>query len=106
MGSPSRDAAMARELVDAAKLAGADAVKFQTFRVRDLYVENAGPSDYLGANGIRSSVNEVMADLEMPYELVADISAYAATTDVEFMSTGFSPADVAAVDPHVKRHKV
>lgn len=106
MGSPSRDAAMARELVDAAKLAGADAVKFQTFRVRDLYVENAGPSDYLSAAGIRSSVNELMAELEMPYELVADIAGYAAAADVEFMSSAFSPTDVAAVDPHVKRHKV
>jgi sialic acid synthase SpsE len=106
MGSPSRDAAMARELVDAAKLAGADAVKFQTFRVRDLYVENAGPSEYLSAAGIRSSVNELLAELEMPYELVADIAAYAVAMDVEFMSTAFSPADVAAVDPHVKRHKV
>ena len=97
---------MARELVDAAKLAGADAVKFQTFRVRDLYVENAGLSGYLSAAGIRSSVNELMAELEMPYELVAYIAAYAGAADIEFMSTAFSTADVAAVDPHVKRHKV
>ena len=106
MGSSTRDLAMARALVDAAVTAGADAVKFQTFRVSDLYVAHAGPSDYLSAAGITRSVNEVMADLEMPYEMVGEIAAYCESVGIEFMSTAFSPQDVYAVDPYVRRHKV
>lgn len=106
MGSPTRDWAMARALVEAAKSAGADAVKFQTFRVRDLYVSNAGASGYLSSLGIETPIVDLMAELEMPYELVSQIAEHAAASGIEFMSTPFSAADVAAVDPHVRRHKV
>ena len=45
MGTPDRDREMARALVDIAVEAGADAVKFQTYRARDTYVADAGASD-------------------------------------------------------------
>ena len=46
-GSAAQDLARAKALIDAACSAGADAVKFQTFRAETVYVANAGSSDYL-----------------------------------------------------------
>jgi sialic acid synthase SpsE len=106
MGTPERDIALARALVDVAVEAGADAVKFQTYRAKDTYVADAGASDYLSDAGIKSSINDIFADLEMPYEMLGDIASYCEKTGIEFMSTPFSVADAEAVDPHVRRHKV
>lgn len=106
LGTPDRDRQMARALVDVAVEAGADAVKFQTYRSHDTYVLDAGPSDYLADLGIKRSINEIFVDLEMPYELVGEIAGYCEGAGIEFMSTPFSIADADAVDPHVRRHKV
>jgi len=38
------------------------------------YVVDAGPSDYLADLGIHRSINEILVDLEMPYELVGEIA--------------------------------
>src|SRR5207244_3541993 len=56
MGTPKRDLAMARALIDVAADAGADAVKFQTYRPETVYVKNAGASDYLAAAGIKEDI--------------------------------------------------
>lgn len=106
MGTAERDLVMARTLVDAAVSAGADAVKFQTFRSRSVYVANAGASDYLAELGIEKSINEVFDDLEMPYELIPKLAAYCHDRRIEFMSTPFSTEDADAVDPYVSRHKI
>jgi sialic acid synthase SpsE len=106
MGTPDRDRQMARALVNVAVEAGADAVKFQTYRARDTYVVDAGASDYLADLGIHRSINEIFVDLEMPYDLVGEIAAYCEQVGIEFMSTPFSIADAEAVDPYVRRHKV
>jgi len=106
MGTPDRDRQMARALVRVAVEAGADAVKFQTYRARDTYVADAGASDYLADLGINRSINEIFVDLEMPYELLGEIAAHCEQVGIEFMSTPFSVADADAVDPHVRRHKV
>lgn len=106
MGTPERDILMAQALVDVAVEAGADAVKFQTYRAKDTYVADAGASDYLSDAGIKRSINDIFADLEMPYEMLGEIAAHCQKVGIEFISTPFSVADAAAVDPHVKRHKV
>jgi N-acetylneuraminate synthase len=106
MGTSERDILMARALVDVAVEAGADAVKFQTYRARDTYVADAGESDYLADAGIKRSINDIFADLEMPYEMLGEIAAHCEKAGIEFMSTPFSVADADAVDPYVKRHKV
>jgi sialic acid synthase SpsE len=106
MGTSDRDRQMARTLVNVAVEAGADAVKFQTYRARDTYVADAGASDYLAELGIHRSINEIFADLEMPYELIGEIAAHCEQVGIEFMSTPFSVADANAVDPYVRRHKV
>jgi N-acetylneuraminate synthase len=97
---------MARALIDVAADAGSDAVKFQTYRPETEYVENAGTSDYLSEAGIRESIRDIFADLAMPYEMLPELAAYARERGIEFMSTPFSLADAAAVDPHVRVQKI
>jgi sialic acid synthase SpsE/RimJ/RimL family protein N-acetyltransferase len=106
MGHARRDLAMARALIDAAVTAGADAVKFQTYRPETVYVANAGQSDYLADAGIKEDISDIFADLAMPYEMLATLKGYCQQAGIDFMSTGFSPVDFAAIDPHVDIHKI
>jgi len=106
MGGPGRDLAMAKALVDVAVEAGADAVKFQTYRPETVYVENAGQSDYLAEAGIKQDIREIFADLAMPYEMISQLAGYCAEKHIDFLSTGFSPEDFAAIDPFVSIHKI
>lgn len=105
-GTPQRDRRMARALIDVAKEAGADAVKFQTYRADTVYAQGAGKSETLQAAGIDDSIHDVFRDLEMPYEMIPELAEYCAEREIEFMSTPFSPADLAAVDPYVSTHKI
>ncbi|MEZ5648839.1 MAG: GNAT family N-acetyltransferase [Alphaproteobacteria bacterium] len=106
MGTNSRDAAMGRTLIDVAVAAGADAVKFQTYRPETVYVANAGSSNYLSDAGIKEDIQDIFADLAMPYELVGELASYAKSCGIAFMSTPFSSQDFAAVDPYVTVHKI
>jgi N-acetylneuraminate synthase len=106
MGTPARDRAMARGLVDVAIDAGADAVKFQTYRPETVYVANAGQANYLDEAGIKEDISEIFRDLAMPYDLAGEIADYCQRSGIAFMSTPFSPADFAAIDPLVSTHKI
>jgi sialic acid synthase SpsE len=106
MGTPRRDREMAHTLIDIAAEAGADAVKFQTYRSAGLYVPNAGDSDYLAKSGIKQQINEILDDLSMPYEMIGELAAYCDEKKIQFMSTPFSVEDAKAVDPFVKTHKI
>lgn len=105
-GTPDRDRRMAEALIDAAAVAGCDAVKFQTYRAQSVYVSNAGAAAYLAEGGVEQSIVEMFRDLEMPYELIPHLAAHCADRGIEFMSTPFSVDDLEAVDPYVQRHKV
>lgn len=106
VGQPTRDRAMARALVDVAVEAGADVVKFQTYRAETVYVPNAGGADYLADTDSGGDISAVFSDLAMPYEMVGEIAEYCAGNKIGFMSTGFSPADFKAIDPYVQIHKI
>lgn len=106
MGAFNRDLRMAEALIDVAAEAGADAVKFQTYRAETVYVEGAGNSDYLSEAGIQDSINEIFKDLAMPYEMISSLYDYCKKRNIEFMSTPFSVRDAEAIDPFVKLHKI
>jgi len=106
MGTLERDLEMGRVLIDIATEAGADAVKFQTYRSSTVYVENAGASDYLAESGIAKPINAIFDDLAMPYEMLPELAAYCESRGILFMSTPFSVEDAREVDPYVKIHKV
>ena len=106
MGTPQRDLEMAKRLIEAAVEAGADAVKFQTYRAETVYAPNAGMVGYLDENGIGEDIHAIFRDLSMPYEMVAVLHRYCLDREIDFLSTPFSPADFEAVDPFVPVHKV
>lgn len=105
-GTPERDQEMARSLIAVAAAAGADAIKFQTYRPESVYVRNAGESGYLAGAGIKKSIYDIFADLAMPYEMLEGLADYCRQQGIAFMSTPFSVADAEAVDPFVDVHKV
>ena len=104
-GDLGGDEERAHALIDAAADAGCDAVKFQVFRAATVYAPGAGKSDYLAEAGIHKDIIEILGDLEMPYEMLADLAARASDRGLEFMATAFSVADARAVDPYVRLHK-
>ena len=53
VGTHDQDILRAQELIEAAAIAGADAIKFQTYNAASVYSENAGKSDYLSKQGTR-----------------------------------------------------
>jgi N-acetylneuraminate synthase len=106
MGTPPRDLAMGRALIDVAVEAGADAVKFQTYRSQTVYVKNAGESNYLAQAGLKQDISSIFDDLSMPYEMIGELAAYCQSRGILFMSSPFSVADFAAVDPHTLIHKI
>jgi N-acetylneuraminate synthase len=105
MGTPARDRAMSRALIDVAVEAGADAVKFQTYRPETVYVPNAGTSDYLADAGVKEDIREIFADLAMPYSMIPELAEYCKSRGIMFMSTPFSVADFEQIDPYVSIHK-
>lgn len=106
MGSKYRDLAMAKTLIEVAKESGADAVKFQTYQAKTVYVPNAGKADYLSKSGEKRDITEIFDDLSMPKEMIPELASFAQACEIEFMSTPFSVSDFKALNPYVQRHKL
>jgi N,N'-diacetyllegionaminate synthase len=88
--------ARAREMVHAAAEAGADAVKFQTFKAEDLVVESAEKADYqVQSTGSEESQLEMLRKLELTNDEFCELQGVCERNGVEFIS---SPFDLKAVD--------
>lgn len=84
---------LARQMIDAAKAAKADAVKFQTFFADDLVTKAARKADYQIANTENADSQYAMLKaLELSEAQFADLKAYCAKVGIEFLSTPFSEA--------------
>jgi N,N'-diacetyllegionaminate synthase len=97
------DLETAKELIDVAADAGADAVKFQTFRAEDLYVEESGEVEYLEDD---RSIYDIIESMEMPYEWIPELYDYCHEQGVQFMSTPFDERSAAELDEYVPAWKV
>ena len=80
------DLETAKELIDVAVEAGADAVKFQTFRAEDMYVEDSGEVEYLDDD---RSIYDIIESMEMPHEWIPTLHDYCDEQDIFFLSTPF-----------------
>jgi N,N'-diacetyllegionaminate synthase len=90
------DLDMARQLIDVAAVAGADAVKFQTFRAEKLVTRKAKKAAYQEQNtGDKGSQFDMLKKLELPFEAHHELKAYAEKQGILFVSTGF---DEEAID--------
>jgi N,N'-diacetyllegionaminate synthase len=94
---------IAKELIDAAVDAGADAVKFQTFRAENLYVEESGEVEYLDDD---RSIYEIIESMEMPYEWIPELHDYCLERGIQFMSTPFDERSAAELIEYVPAWKV
>ena len=105
-GSYEDDLKQAKNLIKIASKAGADAVKFQTYRSDTVYAHDAGNSDYLSKQGISKNINEIFEYLSMPYEMISKLAKICNEEDIIFMSTPFSVEDARNIDPYVPVHKI
>ncbi len=84
------DASKAFELVDAAAKAGADAIKFQTFKAKNLVTEEADMAEYQVTNVGRSeSQLAMLSKLELPFEAFTQLAAHARSRSLDFITTAF-----------------
>jgi N,N'-diacetyllegionaminate synthase len=105
-GSYEEDLLQAKKMIGIAAKAGADAVKFQTYKPETIYVKNAGMINYLAEHGVNENVNDIFENLSMPYKMIPELAEICKQENIIFMSTPFSIQDAKEVDPYVPIHKV
>lgn len=90
---------MALQLIDVAAAAGADAVKFQTFRTERLVTETAPKAVYQIKNtGNDESQWAMLKKLELAADDHRELIAYAQGKNILFMSTPFDEASASMLD--------
>ena len=86
----------AKDLIDAASGAGADAVKFQTFSTGELLIETSEKARYQKeTTGACESQYEMLAKLELPSSAFRGLKKHADRRKIPFLST---PFDLGSVD--------
>jgi N-acetylneuraminate synthase len=84
------DLQLAKQLVQAAARAGADAVKFQTFQAAHLVTADAPQAAYQARNtGVAESQFDMLKRLELPLEDFAELNRFSQAEGIMFMSTAF-----------------
>ncbi|GAA0789700.1 MULTISPECIES: N-acetylneuraminate synthase [Pseudomonadati] len=100
---------MAFKLVDVAVDAGADIVKFQTFKAKNLVTADACKAQYqIEATGNQESQLAMLTRLELSYDAHHQLLEYCASKNIEFLSTAFDSESLAFLvnDIKVKRLKI
>ena len=81
---------MAFQLIDSAVEAGADAVKFQTFKAENLVTKTADKAVYQKEiTGGTETQFEMLKKLELPHDLHYELIEYCQKQKIEFLSTAF-----------------
>ena len=93
-GSPET----ARRLADAAKAAGADFVKFQTFKAEKLVARGAQKAEYQKNTTGGGSQEEMLKKLELSYDEFAALKEYCDRIGICFLSTPFDPESIDFLD--------
>ena len=87
---------LAKKLVDKAKEAGANCIKFQTFISDNLVSKNANKADcQKQQTDTEESQYEMLRNLELSFEDFTELNEYCKTNGIEFVSTAF---DLDSVD--------
>ncbi len=88
--------ATAKELIDVAKRAGADAVKFQTFKTENVMSRSAPKAEYqVSSTGASETQFEMVKKLEFGTDDFLELHRYCGEKKIEFLST---PFDLESVD--------
>ena len=100
---------IAFDLIDVAHAAGADIVKFQTFKSSDLVTQNAKKAQYQSINTKNdASQLKMLKDLELPYSSFKKLANYCDDLRIEFLSTAFDKTslDFLVNDIGMRRLKI
>jgi N,N'-diacetyllegionaminate synthase len=86
---------LAKQLIDAASISGADAVKFQTFKAENLVSKNAKKADYQKqTTNASESQFDMIKKLELDISMHKELVAYCQEKDIMFLSTPFDHESV------------
>lgn len=86
---------IAKQMVDVAFMAGADAVKFQTFKAENLVCRNARKADYqMETTDQRESQFDMLKKLELSPQMHEQLMYYCKQKGIMFLST---PFDIASL---------
>jgi len=98
------DMNLALQLCKAAKEAGADIIKFQTFKTERILTKNSALATYQANNiGSAKTQYEMIKELELDFESFRKIKEYCDQIGIEFLST---PDDIDSLDFLVNDLKV
>lgn len=90
------DEKLAFDLVDVANAAGADVVKFQTFRTNKLVTASAARAEYQIANTKTvETQREMLSTLELSYDCFRRLARHCESSGIEFLSTAFDSESLA-----------
>ncbi|MEQ8426946.1 MAG: N-acetylneuraminate synthase [Gammaproteobacteria bacterium] len=90
---------LAMQLVREAKIAGADAVKFQTFNADELVTRTAEKADYQLRNTSGCNTQyEMLKQLELSIEEFATLKRECQSVGIDFLSTPYNTTDVDALE--------
>ncbi len=89
---------LACKLVDAAKDAGADIIKFQTFKAKNLVTDDAPKADYQKKTTGEATQQSMLEKLELSYEDFVRLKAYCDHIGITFLSTPFDMESVGFLD--------
>jgi len=98
---------LAKKLVDAAKYAGADAVKFQTFKAEKLVTKNSSMAEYQQKNlNKRQSQYDLLKKLELNYKNFSELKRYCDKKKIIFLSTPHSDDAIDFLDDLIPAYKL
>lgn len=90
---------MAKQLVDTAKICGADIVKFQTAKLDSLVSKFASMADYQKKNiGVEESQKEMLSKLLLSFDDFIKLSQYCKQVGIKFLSTPFDIESIRFLD--------
>jgi N-acetylneuraminate synthase len=85
----------AKKLIDAAVMAGADAVKFQSFVASSIVTAGASKAEYQITNtGSQESQLEMLKKLELSHTQQRELHQYCQRSGIQFLSTPFDTASL------------
>ena len=93
------DIELAKKLIEKAAWAGADAVKFQSFKAERLVSKNAEKADYQKkTTGEDENQFEMIKKLELDYKRHQELKDYCRKNKIIFMSSAFDLESIALLD--------
>ena len=82
------DINLAYKMIDAAKEAGVDCIKFQTFKTEKIIIEDAKKAEYQEENSIKNETQyEMVKKLELSYNEFKSLKEYCDRVGIIFLST-------------------